>query len=97
MVMTPTLLHNSNPESDGFPPFQHLDTSPNIQADQDTPHISLHASVGNAANETLQNNGTTKNKDIVILVDGGSTQNFIQGRIVKFLGFQYHSHHAFKL
>lgn len=44
--------------------------------------------MGNAAKETLRINGTNKNKDIFILIDGDSTHNFIQDRIVKFLGLQ---------
>lgn len=50
--------------------------------DLPTLHISLHSLVGNATTETLRVNGTIKNKEIVILVDGGSTHNFIQDGIL---------------
>lgn len=53
-----------------------------------TPHISKHTLADNATTETLQINGTIKNKENVILIDGGSTHNFIQNRVVKFLGLQ---------
>lgn len=59
-----------------------------IQPDITTPHINLNALVGNATTETLCIFGAIKNKDIVILIVGGSTYNFMQDIIVKYLGLQ---------
>lgn len=51
----------------------------------DTPHISLHAILGNSPQKPgLQ--GKILNKDLTISVDGGSTHNFIQDKIAKLLG-----------
>lgn len=55
------------------------------QQNPPTPHISLHALVGNAVTETLGVNGIIENKDIIILIDARSTHNFIQDRVVKLL------------
>lgn len=52
----------------------------------DTPHTSLHAMLGQSFPETLCLPGTILNKNLTILIDGGSTHNFIHDRIVKFLG-----------
>lgn len=49
-------------------------------------HTSLHAMLGHSFPEALCLHGTIFNKDLTILVDGGSNHNFIQDRIVKFLG-----------
>lgn len=39
--------------------------------------MNLHAFVENAVIETLCGYGTLKNKEIVLLIDGSSTHNFI--------------------
>lgn len=51
----------------------------------DTPRISLHAMLGHSFSKNLRLKATIFNKDITVLVDGGSTHNFIQDRIAKFL------------
>lgn len=47
-------------------------------------HISLHALLGNSLSETLRLTGTIKIHKWIILIDAGSTYNFIQSRLVKF-------------
>lgn len=49
-------------------------------------HISLHALLGYSSSEILRLNGAIKSKEHTILIDRGSTYNFIQDRLVKFLG-----------
>ncbi|XP_061357641.1 uncharacterized protein LOC133301946 [Gastrolobium bilobum] len=53
-----------------------------------TPEISLHAMAGQHSTSTLRVTGRISNATVQILVDGGSTHNFIQERLVKFLGLE---------
>lgn len=48
--------------------------------------ISLHALLGHPFPETLRLQGTMNNKDLTILIDGGSNHKFIQDRIFNVLG-----------
>ena len=50
-----------------------------------TPHISLNAMEGTPAPQTFRLLGTVRRHPVVILVDGGSTHNFIQSRLARFL------------
>ncbi|XP_006584232.1 uncharacterized protein [Glycine max] len=50
-----------------------------------TPHISLNAMEGTPTPQTFRVLGSLKCHQVVILVDGGSTHNFIQSRVAKFL------------
>lgn len=50
--------------------------------------ISFHALSGHLAPETLRLVGCISTHNAVILVDGGSTHNFIQERLVKSLGLK---------
>ncbi|XP_061370669.1 uncharacterized protein LOC133313296 [Gastrolobium bilobum] len=50
------------------------------------PGISYHALAGQPSNNTLRLKGKINHTAVQILVDGGSTHNFIQDRLVKFLG-----------
>ncbi|XP_006596879.1 uncharacterized protein [Glycine max] len=49
------------------------------------PHISLNAMEGTLVPETFRLLGFLHNHRVVILVDGGSTHNFIQSYVAKFL------------
>ncbi|XP_061340529.1 uncharacterized protein LOC133287007 [Gastrolobium bilobum] len=53
---------------------------------QSMPEINLHAMAGQHSTSTLRIQGRIGNTHVQILVDGGSTHNFIQARLVKFLG-----------
>ncbi|XP_061373831.1 uncharacterized protein LOC133316132 [Gastrolobium bilobum] len=59
-----------------------------VIADTLTPEISLHAMAGQHSTSTLRVKGRIGNASVQILVDGGSTHNFIQDRLVKFLGLE---------
>lgn len=79
-------LNSNIRETDSEVTVNHLPSCPQDSVDIDTPHINLHMLVGNAATETLRIHGKIKNKELTILIDGGSTHNFIQDRVVKYLG-----------
>lgn len=80
--LTPVSDHTSpSPPVDLSLSHQQLETPT-----PDNPHISLHALLRNSSSQTLRLTGTIKNKNLTILIDGGSTYNFIQDRLVKFLG-----------
>lgn len=49
------------------------------------PHISLHALAGVSASDTFRLYGLISSARITILVDSGSTHNFVQPRVAKFL------------
>ena len=49
------------------------------------PHISLHAMAGVPATDTFRLYGVVNHARVTILVDSGSTHNFVQPRVAKFL------------
>lgn len=49
--------------------------------------LSLHAMSGSHSHETFRVLGTIAKRHVSILVDGGSTHNFVQDRVAKFLGY----------
>ena len=55
------------------------------------PMISLHALLDTRGPQTMRLQGSIKNHKIIILVDTGSTQNFIYHLVVKRLGCRTHS------
>ena len=71
---------------DDDPSSPHI-LQPNLQPEPETPQpdpaqISFNSLAGNVALETLRFMGTIGNHHVVLLVDGGSTQNFIQHQLV---------------
>lgn len=59
--------------------------NPEPPPDADCSHISLHALAGLPSLETFRIYGTIKNARLTVLVDSGSTHNFLQPRIAQFL------------
>lgn len=57
-----------------------------VQFEQDTqetiPEISFHAMAGTKHPQTIRVSGKLKNKEVTVLIDGGSTHNFIDQSIV---------------
>ena len=51
-----------------------------------TPQISFHAFTGQVVPSTLKLAGHINGKAVVVLIDGGSTNNFIQTRLATHLG-----------
>lgn len=64
----------------------HNQPEPEPTTDPQTAQISLHALLGHAIPETLRVLGLISKQPVAILVDSGSTKNFIQDRIAKQLG-----------
>ena len=52
------------------------------------PVISLHALLGTEGSQTMRIQGVIKNHKVIILVDTGSTYNFIDHAVVKRVGCQ---------
>nr|GEY34905.1 transposon Ty3-G Gag-Pol polyprotein [Tanacetum cinerariifolium] len=69
---------NENPTNDA------LET----QADEVQGEISFHAIFGTILPQTLRLPGRIQNKYVVVLVDGGSTHNFVDQELVNRLGLQ---------
>jgi hypothetical protein len=71
-----------------------LENPPNSEPDPqheivpDPAQISLHALMGHSIPQTLRLTGHIKTTPVAILVDSGSTHNFIQDRIVKQLNLK---------
>ena len=57
----------------------------------DTPLVSYHALMGSSSPRTLRFKGLLNGHPVQVLVDGGSTHNFVQPRIVKFVALQLDS------
>ena len=50
------------------------------------PEISLHAMEGRSRPQTLRVQGHLQNSPVSVLIDSGSTHNFVQAQVAKFLG-----------
>ena len=59
---------------------------PPVAHDLDQAQISYHSLLGHLALETLRLLGSANNHQVVILVDGGSTHNFVQESLASQLG-----------
>lgn len=70
---------------------------------EDVPHpspdaqISLNALSGLPAPETFRIIGSIGHSQVAILIDGGSTHNFVQARLAKFLDLPTHPTSALKV
>ncbi|KAK9081672.1 hypothetical protein Syun_030890 [Stephania yunnanensis] len=62
-----------------------LETPTETPAPDLIPAISLHAFAGHEAPMALRLEGSIAGSKVIVLVDGGSTHNFIQARIARFL------------
>ena len=71
-----------------LPPEPTLDPQPEPEPSvEPKPQISLHALMGHKIPQTLRVQGRINNHPLMVLVDSGSTHNFIQDRIARQLGF----------
>nr|GFB16553.1 transposon Ty3-G Gag-Pol polyprotein [Tanacetum cinerariifolium] len=77
-VSNPEETENENPTNNA------LET----QADEVQGEISFHAISGTILPQTLRLPEKIQNKDVVLLVDGGSTYNFVDQELVNRLGLQ---------
>jgi hypothetical protein len=83
MTMTEDLFE----EDVVVPPMEELPLPSNLTPPSDPldvdPLISLNALIGFSAPQTLKSNAYIKNRKVIILVDNGSTHNFIHRRIAQ--------------
>lgn len=72
-----------SPEEDPPPdyPVTALEETTNTLAVPDAPCISFHALMGKLVPSTLKIAGSINGQEVIVLVDGGSTNNFIQSRL----------------
>ncbi|XP_058782994.1 uncharacterized protein LOC131657638 [Vicia villosa] len=63
----------------------------------DPAQISYHALVGHSVPQTLRVMGRIGKQQVSVLIDGGSTNNFIQDRLVKQLGLELQPTDAFNV
>ena len=64
----------------------HEDEANENPSDEVSAEISFHAISGTILPETLRLPGKIHNKDVVVLIDGGSTHNFIEQSLVERFG-----------
>ncbi|GAU40605.1 hypothetical protein TSUD_28110 [Trifolium subterraneum] len=83
------LLVSDDPESPPVEPLSIQSPETDTENHLDTPdldaQISFHSLSGSSATATLRIPGQIANHSVTVLIDGGSTHNFIQTRIAKFL------------
>ncbi|GAU35886.1 hypothetical protein TSUD_383780 [Trifolium subterraneum] len=72
-------------------------TLPEPQNDPNQAQISLHALMGHTIPQTLKVKGQIHKSPVVLLIDSGSTHNFIQDRIVKQLGLPLQPAQSFQV
>jgi carbamoylphosphate synthase small subunit len=75
-----TLIENEEEEEQE--PSQDEDVE-DIYSKEMTPTISCHALVGISTPQTLKIEGYIKNKKVIVLIDYGSTHNFIHCELAK--------------
>jgi hypothetical protein len=63
----------------------------------DPAQISLHALMGHTIPQTFRVMGQICNNTVGVLIDSGSTHNFVQDRVVKQLGLATQQAHSFKV
>lgn len=72
------------PSSLEKPPSPTVEPTQSFDPSSLHPHISLHAMAGVPATDTFRLYGVVNHARVTILVDSGSTHNFVQPRVVKF-------------
>ncbi|XP_077226272.1 uncharacterized protein LOC143859450 [Tasmannia lanceolata] len=91
--MSLLLLEGDNEEDAEFPSAELELPSQSLESVIE-PTITFYALIGLNVSRTLRLEGVIENHVLQVLVDGGSTHNFIQERVAKFLGLPItHSPH----
>lgn len=75
----------------------HNQTDPQPTTTNDPTQISLHALMGHSIPQTLRVLGRIKNHPVSVLIDSGSTHNFVEDRIAKQLGLPLESNNSFQV
>lgn len=73
------------PISDTDQPTQPDEPQPDPTHKPSPAQISFNAMSGHLAPETLRVTGQVGGQEVVILIDGGSTHNFVQSKVVRYL------------
>jgi hypothetical protein len=73
------------------------DPEPTTQITEPSPHISLHALMGHPIPQTIRLLGHIDSHPLTILIDSGSTHNFIQDRVAKQLGLNLEPTQSFQV
>jgi hypothetical protein len=73
------------------------DPEPTTQLTETSPHISLHALMGHPIPQTIRLLGHIDSQPLSILIDSGSTHNFIQDRVAKQLGLNLEPTQSFQV
>lgn len=72
-----------------FPPLLEDVTDPILVEPNDSPvQISFHALSGHLNPETLRVTGSVNGHEVAVLIDGGSTNNFVQDKMVYILNLK---------
>ncbi|XP_058767991.1 uncharacterized protein LOC131641709 [Vicia villosa] len=77
-----------DPNSQEPPPIFQPETDTAIESDHLDGQISFHALSGSAATDTIRIIRQIANHPVTVLIDGGSTHNFIQSRMAQFLNLK---------
>lgn len=77
------------------PQTEDHDTNEELPTIEPQPEISFHAMVGTNHPQTLRMTGRNRNNEVIVLIDGGSTHNFIKQSIVKKLALPIISDKSF--
>ncbi|KAL5844476.1 hypothetical protein ACOSQ3_010530 [Xanthoceras sorbifolium] len=95
----PTQRATQNPSAD-HQPTQEDDSSEDqreFNLDEQIPKISFHAIAGTNHPQTMRVIGKLGNKDITILIDGGSTHNFLDQSVVTRFGLPVERNQTFQV
>ena len=65
--------------------------------DNDELEISLHAMAGSSTPQTMQIHGVINQQSLVVLINSGSTHNFIEERLAEKLGLTYNMEERFNV
>ncbi|MCH88085.1 hypothetical protein A2U01_0008966, partial [Trifolium medium] len=70
---------------------------PTSELEPDPAQISLHALMGHSIPQTLRVVGQIQQSPIAVLIDSGSTHNFLQDRVARQLGLKSEPAHSFRV
>jgi hypothetical protein len=95
------IVQPEDPVDDGV--ALQLEASDSVDSEEDSDlipdpaQISLHALMGHSIPQTLRVMGQINNHQVGVLIDSGSTHNFVQDRVVKQLGLTIQQAHSFNV
>lgn len=80
-----------------FEQDENLGFDPELSRDPPDAQIRIHPLMGHTTPQTLRVQDVIGKSSVVILVDNGSTHNFVQDKVAKFLGLQVQATHSFSV